>query len=66
MLGIHSRSINFIILNDPQMCSMENRFCQPTLQHKRIQEEAEKTNSGSMAVTSPRLQLPWYFLYGNW
>lgn len=40
MLGMCSRSISFIISNDPQMCSMENHLCQPSLQPKQIQEQA--------------------------
>lgn len=45
---------------------MENHLCEVSLQAKQIQKEAVETNSGSMAVTLTRLQLPWYFLYGNW
>ena len=58
MLGMRPWSISFIILNDPQMCFMENHLCQLSLQPKQLQEEAVETDSGSMAVTLTHCSCP--------
>ncbi len=62
MFGICSWSI--ILSNDPHTGSMKITFIKSTTQTNPT--EAAETNLGSVMVTLTRLQLPWYFLYGNW